>query len=112
MALFGVAFAADHLLRSGRAGAFQSRRHRKFVLSDGSRDPAIAAGGAGDRGDRDRKPGGDDGSLFADPPGRSTGSDAALRGPLPLGVPRRTDLSAAREPAVAETRLAACASGS
>ena len=84
-----------------------SRRDRKFLLPDGSGDTAAAAGRAGDRGDRDRQPGGDHGSLFADPPGGAARSAAALRGPLHLGDPCRADLSAAREQAAADRRVAA-----
>src|SRR5450755_3882212 len=106
-ALFRAAFAVDQLFRSGRAGAVRSRGDREFLLSDGSGDIAVAAGGAGDRRDRDREPGGDHRSVFADPSGRAAWPAAALRGPLHLRVARRTDLFAAREPAVADRRLAA-----
>ena len=34
----------DQLFRSRRAGAFRSRRDRKFLLPDGSGNPAVAAG--------------------------------------------------------------------
>ncbi len=107
MALFRAALASDQLFRSGRAGAFQSRRDREFLLPDGSGDPAVAAGRAGDRGDRDREPGGDHRRLFADPSGGAARSVAALRGPLHLGDACRADLSAARQHAVADRRVAA-----
>ena len=58
---------------------------------------AAAAGRAGDRGDRDREPGGDHRRLFADPAGRAARPAAALRGPLHLRDPCRADLSAARQ---------------
>ena len=84
LAVLRAARAADQLFRAGRAGAVRSRRDREFVLPDGARDPAAAAGRAGDRGDRDREPGGDHRRLFAGPPGGATRPAAALRGPLHL----------------------------
>ena len=107
MAISRVAVAFDQLLRSGRAGALQSCGDRKFLLPDGSGYLAVAAGGARDRGDRDREPGGDHGSIFADPSGGAARSAAALRGSLHLGDPRRTNLSAAGEQDAADRRSAA-----
>ena len=63
--------------------------------------------GAGDRGDRDREPGGDHRRLFADPAGGAARPAAALRGPLHLGDACRADLSAARQHAAADRRVAA-----
>ena len=82
-------------------------RDRKSVLSDGPGNAAAAAGGAGDRGDRHREPGGDHRRLFADPPGGAARPAAALRGPLHLGDPCRPDLPAAGQPAAADRRDAA-----
>ena len=70
-------------------------------------DPAAAAGGAGDRRDCDREPGGDHRRLFAGPPGGAARPAAALRGSLHLRDPCRADLSAARQPAAADRRAAA-----
>ena len=68
-----------------------------LVLSDPSaivnpfyrlfRSAAAAARRAGDRGDRDREPGGDNRRVFADRPGGATRPAAALQGSLGLGAP-------------------------
>ena len=56
----------------------QSESHRKSVLPDVSGLGVVADGLAGDRRDRDRKPGGDHRRLFVDPPGNSTRTAAAI----------------------------------
>ena len=93
----GAAGAAAQLFRSGRAGARQPGSDRKSVLSAGSRSAAAADDRAGDRGDRDRQPGGDHRRLFAHPPGDPARLVAAAGNPAHLGLAVRTDLHSARQ---------------
>ena len=80
---------------------------REFVLPDGAEYLAAAAGRAGDRRDRDRKPGRDHRRIFADPPGGAARPAAAFRGPLYLRSSCRPDLPAARQSAAADRGAAA-----
>ncbi len=68
---------------------------------------AAADGGAGDRRDRDRQPGGDHRRLFAHAAGDPARPAAAPRNPPHLGDAVRADLHAARQHAAADRRAAA-----
>ena len=92
-----LAGAADQLLRPGRAGAADPARRSK-IRSTGWRPRfAAAAGRAGDRGHRDREPGGHHRRLLAGASGDATRPAAAARDAAHLGRARGPDLPAARE---------------
>ena len=106
MVLSGIAVALAQLLRTGRARALQSGRHRRSVFPVGSGIVVAALCRPRDRGDGHREPGGDYGRLFADPPGDATRASSTDRDPSHLGITVRANLHAAGEYCIARRRAA------
>ena len=93
-----AAGAADQLFRAGRVRAVAILRRIENPFYQLVPDLAAAAdGGAGDRGDRDREPGGHHRRLFAGAAGDPARLPAARCHRAYLGRPIRADLHSARE---------------